>query len=332
MGATVGGLLAVHKGKVGLPIGVGVGHGKLQPLTLVVAQLIEGGFRHLIVQQVQQAVVAHVCLAVAHQLQPGVQVGVVPQPLLHELHIEAVLAKNLRVRLEFNVGAVSHLRLRLAVPLGHQRSPLEHRLGALAAPHGHDLEVGGQCVHRLGAHAVQTHGELEHIVVVLGAGVDDGDALHHLPQGNATAVVPNLHPAAGNLYGHLAAIAHDEFVNRVVDDLLQEDVDSVVAVGAIPQPPDVHPGPEPDVLQRAEGLDLGLVVYVFFLLTHRIEYSKNSGCSQVKLLATVSRTSPTNFSSGWDRKSALRIPGHRGRCGTESNPLKTRRTQRQSVW
>ena len=213
MGAAIGGFLAVYKGKIGLPIGIGMGYGKFQPLPLVVAQLIQGCFRHLAVQQVQQAVVAHVFLAVAYQLESSVQVGVVPKPLFHKLQVVGVLAKNLRVRLEFDVGAVRHLRLRLAAPLGHQLSPLEHRLGALAAPHGHDLEVGRKCVYRLGSHAVQSHGKLKHVIVVLGTGVDDGDAFHHLPQGNATAIVTNLYPAAGNLDGNFTAIAHDELVN-----------------------------------------------------------------------------------------------------------------------
>src|SRR5437660_1073192 len=47
----------------------------------------------------------------------------------------------------------------------------------------------GQRVHRLGAHTVQADAELEHVIVVFGAGVDLRDAVHHLAQRNAAAEI-----------------------------------------------------------------------------------------------------------------------------------------------
>ena len=61
---------------------------------------------------------------------------------------------------------------------------------------------------------------------------------------------------------YLGAVAHDVLVDGVVDDLLEQDVNAVVVVLAVTDSTDVHPRTLADVFQRAEGLDLGLVVIV----------------------------------------------------------------------
>ena len=58
----------------------------------------------------------------------------------------------------------------------------------------------------------------------------------------------------------LLALAHHEFVDGVIDRLLEQDVDAVLGVGAIAEPADVHARAEADVLERAEGLDAGFGV------------------------------------------------------------------------
>src|SRR5688572_16364466 len=50
--------------------------------------------------------------------------------------------------------------------------------------------------------------------------------------------------------------------------LLEEDVTAVVVVGTVADAPDVHAGPEPDVLQRRQRLDLALVVNVLGAFSH----------------------------------------------------------------
>ena len=73
-------------------------------------------------------------------------------------------------------------------------------------------------------------GELEHVVVELAAGVDLAHAVDDLAEGDAAAVV-----ADGDHGVLLAAdlddlaLAHDELVDAVVDDFLQENVDAVHA-------------------------------------------------------------------------------------------------------
>jgi len=100
----------------------------------------------------------------------------------------------------------------------------------LAAAITADAEGFGQGVDGLGADTVQADAELEDIVIVFGTGVDLGDAIHDLAQGDAAAVVTDRDSGAVNLDLHLAPVAHDVFINGIVHNLLQEDVASVIVV------------------------------------------------------------------------------------------------------
>jgi hypothetical protein len=44
------------------------------------------------------------------------------------------------------------------------------------------------------------------------------------------------------------AVAHREFVDRVVDRFLEQHVDTVLGVGAVAEPANIHAGTQPDVL------------------------------------------------------------------------------------
>ena len=48
---------------------------------------------------------------------------------------------------------------------------------------------------------------------------------------------------------------HDEFVDRIVDDLLDEDVNAVVGLGAVAQLADIHAGAQTDMLPRRKRND-----------------------------------------------------------------------------
>ncbi len=122
------------------------------------------------------------------------------------------------------------------------------------------LEGRRERVHRLRADAVQADRELEDVVVVLAAGVDLADAVDDLAERDAAAEVADLdrRAVAGDL--DLLARAHDELVDRVVDDLLQHHVDAVDRRRAVAEAADVHAGAQADVRERVEGLDRLLVV------------------------------------------------------------------------
>jgi len=71
-------------------------------------------------------------------------------------------------------------------------------------------------------------------------------------------------------------VAHDELVDRVVEDLFEHDVDAVGRVGAVTDAADVHPSSQPDVLERVE-VWIRLVV-AFFARACRLGYaSRGSG-------------------------------------------------------
>jgi len=80
----------------------------------------------------------------------------------------------------------------------------------------------------------------EDLVVVLGAGVDARDALDDFAERDAPPVVAHGDNAIRDGDEHLFPVAHNELVDRVIDDFLEEHVDPVVIVRAIPDSPDVH--------------------------------------------------------------------------------------------
>ena len=143
-------------------------------------------------------------------------------------------------------------------------SGLDKFAGAMAA---HE-EFLGEGVDGLGADAVEADAELEDIIVIFGAGVDFGNAIDHFAQGNAAAEIAHADRRAFDIDLHLLAVAHDEFVDGVIDDFLEEDITAVVVVRAVADPPDIHAGAQADVFEGGKRLDFAFVVNVFFILAH----------------------------------------------------------------
>ena len=166
------------------------------------------------------------------------------------------------VREKLHQGAVFFLGLAFLLVL-------ENALGKggcleVAVAEGRDHEPGGEGIDCLGADTVEPHGKLEDFGIVFGAGVDHRDAFHHLAERNAAAVI--AHPAAAVFgYGDVdpLAAAHDKFIDRVIQDLFEKDVDTVIGMRAVAEPADVHARPFADMLQGTQGFDLGFVVLVF---------------------------------------------------------------------
>ena len=123
-------------------------------------------------------------------------------------------------------------------------------------PHALDLEVAAQRVHRLRTHAVQAHALLEGLAVVLGAGVDLAHHVDHLAQWHTPPVVAHFHARAFDRDLDLFAVAHHEFIDAVVQHLLQQDVDAVVEAAAVAQLTDVHARPQPDVFFPVQRPDM----------------------------------------------------------------------------
>ena len=166
VGTPVRGVLAVDEAEVFLAIVTGVGEGELDAVRLVVADIVHRAIAHLVLEEVEEAVGGGVFLAVELEDEAGVEVGIVPGPALDEFHVVGVIPEYLGVGDEFHEGPV--LLLGPALLLRQEAPPLEDCLEVLALAVGDDPEAGREGVDCLRAHAVEAHGELEDIVVVLG--------------------------------------------------------------------------------------------------------------------------------------------------------------------
>ncbi len=207
-------------------------------------------------------------LAVELQLQPRVEVSVMAQPLLDVFALELRVLENLRVRLELDISSIRFRRLALVLFL--ELALLEARLDELPlAKTAHD-EFLRQRIHRLRAHAVQPHAELEHVVIVFRARVNLRHALDDFAQRNAAPEIAHRHARAFEFDLHLLAVAHDVFVDGIVDDLLHQDVATIVLVRPIADAPDVHARAQADVFEGGERLDFALVVNVLLVVSHSL--------------------------------------------------------------
>ena len=169
--------------------------------------------------------------------------------------------------LEENVGAV----LLVGGPggVGHEVAALEDGLAHLSVAEAAGHEARAQGVDGLDAHAVEAHAGGEDGCVVLGPRVELRNGVDQAAQGDAPAIV--AHGGAQVVVDvHLDALAKAfvKLVDAVVDDLLDEDVDTVVGMRTVAHASDVHTGPEPDVFQRRKGFDCTAVVLYGCFLSH----------------------------------------------------------------
>ena len=225
-----------------------MGDRELELMALVVDDRIQLLASHILRQKVHQALLAAYDLLVVLDRQASVEVGVVPQPLEHVILVVRVVGEDLRVRSEGDQCAVGLIRrTRLRPPL--LDATLEGRAGHLAITAAGDREAGREGVDGLRTDAVQSHGELEGLAVVLGSSVYYGDALDDLAKRNASAEVAHADHVVQQRDHDPAAGTHDELVDRVVYDFLEEYVDAVVDIAAVAQASDVHARAQPDMLQ-----------------------------------------------------------------------------------
>ena len=254
VGAALRGVLAVDEGIIFLAALGGVGEGDLDVLADEVDRRIERLVFHFLAQQVQQAVLRAELLAVEVDGERRIQIGIIPAHLLDEGLLEFRLGRENRA-VEFE-GEPRAVRAVVAARVLHVHGELAfgelEGLGFALAP-CLDLEEVGQRVHRLDADAVEADGFLERLAVVLRAGVDLGGAVEEFPERNAAAEVADLDAAfLVDLHADLLAVAHDVLVDRVVDGLLEQDVEAVVGRGAVAELADVHARAHADVFAPVE--------------------------------------------------------------------------------
>ena len=262
VGAAHRGVLAVDERVVLLAVVRTMGERDFEVVPLQMNDRIEDVTAERLLEQVPEAVLGAERLAVEREGESAVEEGVFPEEILDVFGAEREVGAEQRlVRRELHDGAVALggacdlvILLQLAPgELDHLGLPLPHRLHPVGGREGVD---------RLLADAIEADRLLERLGVVFGAGVDDRDAFQDLAERDAAAVVAHAQGAVGELHLDLPAAAHREFVDGVIDRLLEQDVDAVLGVAAIAEAADVHARPQPDMLGRGKGFDAGFGIVV----------------------------------------------------------------------
>ena len=248
------GVLPVDERVVTLAITRSVGDGHLDVVAREVDRGVERRIGHLFVEQVQQTVLRNIGLPVEPEGQAEIEVGVVLHHLLDILHVVAVSSENLFVHAERSRRAV--LFVDAALPTVALLDALrEGDRARLAVADRTDRKLARKHVDGLDADAVQTDGLLEGRAAVFAAGIHLADGRRERFERNAAAVVAHRDHVVGHRDLDQLAGAHDEFVDRVVDNLLDQDIDAVVGLRAVAQLADIHARTQADMLARSEGYD-----------------------------------------------------------------------------
>ena len=98
----------------------------------------------------------------------------------------------------------------------------------LTFSHGLHDELFRQSVNGFGTHAVQTDRFLERLAVVLTAGVQNGNSVHHLTQRYTSAVIPDGYASVRHGHFDHLAFAHAELVDGVIDGFLDEHIYTII--------------------------------------------------------------------------------------------------------
>ena len=225
-----------------------MGEGQFQHLVLVMHGGIELLELTLVFDKVQQSVLGLDRGVVEVESEPSVQVGV-ESKTTHDVFIKKlVIHKDRGIGSECNEGArsilaVSTLLFALLLSQG------KRCLSEFAVPMTANEEVAGECIYGFGSHAVESNAKLKDIVIVFGTGVDAGYTVDNLSQRDAPTEISHSDGAVFYSYVNMLSVAHDELIDCVIHDFLEQDVYAVVILGSISSATDVHSGSQANVLK-----------------------------------------------------------------------------------
>lgn len=261
VGAALGGVLAVDEGVDFVAVAAGVGESAFDVLTLEVDDGVEGIFGEFGGDEVGEAVFAAEFFAVEDEGEAGVEPGVVAKHLAHEVEsVAVVLSERFFVGMENDTGAAGFHGLNGSFHVAFDESAGELDGAHFAFAEGGDAEEVAEGVDGFDADAIESDGAFEGFAVVFGTGVDLGGAFDEFAQGDTAAVVAHGDHVVFDFDLDFLAVAHDVFVDAVVENFLEQDVDAVFGGGAIAEFANIHAGAETDVLTPVEGFDGVFVV------------------------------------------------------------------------
>ena len=205
---------------------------------------------HLVGEEVFQSVAADDALSVVEDGQSGIEVGIVAEHVLDELRVEAVSDEECRVGFEGDERAV--LLLGLSGFVVYEPTLFECGAVELAVTVGACGEFQCQGIDRLQSDAVQSDAGGILVVVVFSAGVEFRHRWNEASEWNATSVVTDGRHALVDIDLDFPAETFVEFVDGVVDALLEEDVDAVFGLASVAKASDVHTRSEADMFHVVE--------------------------------------------------------------------------------
>ena len=224
--------------------------GDFDALTLDVYDGVERFVGHLVGEEVFQSVAADDALSVVKDGQSGIEVGIVAEHVLDEFRMETVSDEECRVRFEGDERAV--LLLGLSGFVVDEPSLFECGAMEFAVTVGACGEFQCQGIDRLQSDTVQADAGGILVVVVFSAGVEFRYGRYEASEGDAAPVVAYGCHAIVDVDLNFPAETFVEFVDGIVDALLEEDVDAVFGLASVAKASDVHTRSEADMFHVVE--------------------------------------------------------------------------------
>ena len=269
MGSALCGMLTVYKRVVLLTILVGMREGNLDILTFQMDNRVEGIVGHAVLQQILQTMPREDAPIVIHDGESRIQIGIVTEHILHDVILELIVQEQGVIGLEEDICAV--LVLGVLRHVAQHLTTGKNRLAHLTLTIAVHLEASAQGIHSLHTHTIQTDRLLKGLGVILTTCVQHRYSLYQLTLRDASSVVANADTQV-LIDVHLDAVAcmHLKLVDRVVDHLFQQHVDTVLRQGAITQTADIHTRTGTHMLHITQMTDVLIVISYLFNLRFNV--------------------------------------------------------------
>ena len=221
-------MLTVDERMVFLTILIGMGESNFYVFPFQVNDRVEAISCHVVCQQVLQSVAAEDAATVIHDGQPLIQVGVVAQHRFHDICMEGIVLEEFVVVIRNKVDKGTTFILAIRGLVAFQDASLEGQCANLSVTIGFYFKVTAQGIDSFHADTVQTNTFLKGFRVVFTTRIQYAHRFDEFSLRNAASVVAYRYPKVfvDIDFNALAGI-HLEFINTVVDDFLQQHIDTV---------------------------------------------------------------------------------------------------------
>lgn len=198
-----------------------MGEGHLNVFPFQMNDRVGGILGDLLGEKIEEPVFGGEAIAVENQSQASVEIGIVPEHLADDGLLPMVGSEDFRIRPEPHKGAVPVLGwLVLGVFFDYIASGEQNLAGAFIAE-GLDGKRIRKGIDGFDPDPVEADGFFESLGVVFCAGVDLGSTILELSKRYSSAVIPNRYGVFCQRDLDGFSVAHDVFIDRVVEDFLE---------------------------------------------------------------------------------------------------------------